>query len=118
MQAGISKLILIYLALLAAFIGYPPSLLANSHQDFNTICEIFTESENSSFTNEQKSDYIDDNVKKRITSKDALQAYSAMFQLDSGSRYDIFKKSAEYSTKHKWECAVMKKVMSKAVSAR
>jgi len=55
--------------------------------------------------------YIDNNVKNRITEKDALQAYSAIFQLDADTRYDIFKKSAEYSTKREWNCDSMKKLM-------
>jgi len=63
MQAGKFKLTLIYVVLLTVTSLYFHSLHASTQNDFNAICEIFTEAENSSFTNEQKSDYIDNNVK-------------------------------------------------------
>ena len=92
---------------------YSHFLYANSREDFNTICEIFTEAQNSSFTDEQLSTYIESNVKARVSNKDALNAYTLMFHVDISERYDIFKKSAEFSTGKEWDCTTMKQQMSK-----
>jgi len=57
---------------------------------------------------ENMSNYIFSNIKQRVKSKDALDAHEAVLQLDAHQRYKIFKQSAEFSLKHKWNCTAMK----------
>ena len=78
---------------------------------FDEICRIYTEAKNSSMSIEELSEYIFDNVKKRVSSTDALQAHDAVFQADPAVRYKLFKESAEYSLKREWDCAVIREVM-------
>lgn len=82
-----------------------------SSTGFDIICQIYTEAKNSSMTKEQLSDYIFSNVDKRVKSKDALEAHSAVFNLEPAKRYPIFKASAEYSLKQKWGCPAIKVLM-------
>ena len=78
---------------------------------FDEICTIYTEAINSSMAQEQLSDYIFDNVERRITDKDALQSHEAVFNLSPEERYSIFKQSAELSLKRKWDCDAVKELM-------
>lgn len=78
---------------------------------FDEICKIYTEALNSSMQKEQMSRYIFDNVKNRVNSVDALEAHSAVFNLDPAKRYLIFKQSAELSLKHIWDCEAVKQLM-------
>ena len=89
------------------------SVIAYSTEEtgFDEICIIYTEAQNSSMTDEDLNTYIFENVKNRVTSKDALEAHSAVFNLGLDKRFIIFKESAEYSLKHKWECAAVKALM-------
>ena len=65
------------------------SISAFSETGFDEICKIYTEAKNSSLTKSQLSDYVFDNVKNRVNSKDALDAHSAVFSLG----LDIYLKS-------------------------
>jgi len=58
-----------------------------------------------------KNDYIFNNIKKRVSSTDALQAHGAVFNLEPKKRYSIFKQSAEYSLKRKWSCKAVNQLM-------
>jgi len=78
---------------------------------FDEICKIYTEAKNSSLSKSQLNDYIFKNIKNRVASKDALEAHSAVFNLGVDKRFSIFKQSAEYSLKHKWECAAVEELM-------
>ena len=87
------------------------SAISATETGFDEICKIYTEAKNSSMKKEDLNSYIFDNVKNRVTSKDALEAHSAVFNLGVDKRFSIFKQSAEYSLKHKWDCAAMKALM-------
>jgi len=84
----------------------------NNVSGFDTICQIYTEAVNSSMTKEQLSHYIFNNVESRVKSTDALEAHTAVFNLEPARRYSIFKQSAEYSLKKKWDCEAVKKLMN------
>jgi len=78
---------------------------------FDVICQIYTEANNSSMTKEQLNNYIFDNVESRVKSIDAIEAHTAVFNLEPKKRYPIFKESAEYSLKKKWNCDAIKLLM-------
>lgn len=78
---------------------------------FNEICHIYTEAQNSNMTNAQLNNYIHNNIQKRVKSVDALEAHSAVFQVNPDTRYSIFKKSAEFSLKQTWNCDAMQYFM-------
>lgn len=78
---------------------------------FDEICKIYTEAKNSSMTKEELSTYIFENIKNRVKSKDALEAHEAVFNLGTDKRFSVFKQSAEYSLKHKWECVAVEELM-------
>ena len=90
---------------------YPILGFTAENASFDEICAIYTEAKNSSLTSAARSEYIFKNVENRIQSKDALQAHSAVFNLEPKKRYAIFKKSAEYSLKKKWDCETIKQLM-------
>ncbi len=87
------------------------SAISASETGFDEVCKIYTEAKNSSMKKEDLNSYIFDNVKSRVTSKDALEAHSAVFNLGIDKRFSVFKQSAEYSLKRKWECAAVKELM-------
>ena len=58
-----------------------------SETGFDEICKIYTEANNSSMKKEDLNSYIFDNVKNRATSKDALEAHSAVFNLALDKRF-------------------------------
>jgi hypothetical protein len=78
---------------------------------FDVICQIYTEAINSSMSKDQLRNYIFDNVENRVKSIDALEAHVAVFNLPPEKRYPIFKESAEYSLKNKWDCVAIKSLM-------
>lgn len=78
---------------------------------FNEICQIYTEAKNSSMAKDQLNNYINDNVAKRISEKDAIITHSIIYQVTPAERYKIFKESAEHSLKRKWDCPAMKALM-------
>ena len=88
--------------------------LSNLHAEdlgFDEICQIYTEAKNSSMKSEQLNDYINNNIAKRISDKDAITTHSIIYQVAPPERYKIFKESAEYSLKREWSCASMKSLM-------
>ena len=96
--------------IIALFIFQVSAVLA-ADAGFNEICRIYTEALNSSMSNEQKNDYINDNVAKRINEKDAVTTHSIIYQVTPSERYSIFKESAETSLKKSWNCSAMKALM-------
>jgi len=78
---------------------------------FDEICQIYTEAKNSSMQKKQLNNYINNNIAKRISDKDAVTTHSIIFQVAPPERYKIFKESAEYSLKREWDCASMKTLM-------
>ena len=78
---------------------------------FDEVCRIYTEAKNSSLTKQQLSDYLNDNVAKRVSDKDALALHDVIPQVSPSERYKIFKESVEMSLKTTWDCAAMKALM-------
>lgn len=78
---------------------------------FDEICRIYTEAKNSSLSKQQLANYLNDNVAKRISDKDALALHDVIPQVIPSDRYKIFKESVEMSLKIKWDCAAMKALM-------
>ena len=87
------------------------AIAGNEQAGFDEICRIYTEALNSNMPKQQMSDYVFDNVKKRVQVKDALEAHSAVFNLAPQERYTIFKQSAEMSLKNSWDCPAAKELM-------
>jgi len=87
------------------------SVYAIEDAGFDEICKIYTEAKNSNMPKRQLSDYIFDNIKNRVSSKDALDAHAAVFNLGVDKRFAIFKEIVESSLNHKWECAAVKELM-------
>ena len=83
----------------------------DNNSGFDLICQIYTEAKNSSMTKEQINNYIFDNVENRVKTIDAIEAHTAVFNLEPKKRYPIFKESAEYSLKKKWDCNAVKLLM-------
>lgn len=79
---------------------------------FNQICQIYTAALDSHMNIKNMSNYIFSSIKQRVKSKDALDSHEAVMQLDASKRYSIFKKSAELSLNHRWNCPAMKKLMA------
>ncbi len=104
---------LIPLLTLAIFLS-PVSFANNANSNnsgFDTICQIYTEAENSNINKDQLSDYIFSNIRNRVTSIDALEAHDSVFQLPPSKRYRIFKQAAEYFLKRKWQCTSIESLM-------
>lgn len=78
---------------------------------FDEVCRIYTEAKNSSLTKQQLSDYLNDNVAKRVSNKDALALHDVIPQVSPSERYKIFKESVEISLKTTWDCSAMKALM-------
>lgn len=80
---------------------------------FGEICKIYTEAKNSSMAMSKKelSHYIFENIKNRVSSKDALSVHDAVFGLAPSKRYALVKEAAEYYLKHTWDCKAMKEIL-------
>ncbi len=87
------------------------SAYAIEDSGFDEICKIYTEAKNSNMPKRQLSDYIFDNIKNRVSSKDALDAHTAVFNLGVDKRFSVFKEIVESSLKRKWECVAVKELM-------
>lgn len=81
---------------------------SSNETGFDKICKIYTEAKNSSLAKENLSIYIFENVQNIVNVKDAFEAHDAVFNLGLDKRFIIFKESAEYSLKHKGDCAALK----------
>jgi len=86
------------------------TVLACSEQPngFDEICSIYTEAQNSRMSVEDTYNYIFENIKNRVSFREALSVYDAGLAIDPGKRYPVFKESAEYVLKHEWNCPAMK----------
>ena len=78
---------------------------------FDEICNIYTEAQNTNMPKEQLSEYIFDNVKKRVTLPEAIEAHGSVFHLDPKKRYSIFKKAAEITLNKTWDCPAIESLM-------
>jgi hypothetical protein len=84
---------------------------ADERQEFNEICRIYTEINNSNMSKDVASKYVMANVKERVSSKDALIAHEAIMQAMPDQRYQLFKQSAEWKTGSTWDCDAMKHLL-------
>lgn len=77
------------------------------HNDFDEICRIYTEIQNSNMSLNTASNYLLKNIEKRVRSNDALVAHSAILEAMSDRRYELFKQSAEEVLGTVWRCPAM-----------
>lgn len=84
---------------------------AGDQEAFNEICRIYTETKNSSMDIQTASQYVFDNISKRVKSKNALITHEAVMEAMHDQRYIIFKESAEHYIKSSWNCKAMKDLM-------
>ncbi len=84
---------------------------ADERQEFNEICRIYTEINNSNMSKDVASKYVMANVKERVSSKDALIAHEAIMQAMPDQRYQLFKQSAEWKTGSTWDCYAMEHLL-------
>lgn len=94
---------------------YSLTCYSENEAGFDEICRIYTEAHNSNMSINVLSSYIFNNIKKRVSSNDALEAHDVVMNTDSITRYTLFKGSAEYTLKRPWDCLPMKAVMNKPV---
>ncbi len=88
--------------------AYSISVFSIENNGFDEVCQIYTESKNSSMPINIASKYIMDNIQNRVTSKEVLQAHEAIMQAMGDNRYTLFKGSAEHVLKRTWNCSTMK----------
>jgi len=93
------------------FILFSLSSHASVLEDFDVVCQIFTEAKNTSFDDEKRGAYIEENIISRTSSKEVRDAYYSIFQLSPNERYAIFKESAEHATKKTWDCPAVKELL-------
>lgn len=93
-----------------AFLMFSP-VLAEQVNDFDVACQIFTEAKNTTFNREQRSAYVEDNLKDRVSDKYVLDTYYLVFHLEPAERYKVFKASAEEHLKSSWDCAAAKSLL-------
>lgn len=90
-------------------------LTSNTHaskiDDLDITCRIFTEAKNTTFTKEQRSTYVKDNINSRVHSKGVRDAYFVIFNLQPKERYSIFKKAVEKELKKNWECRAAQELL-------
>ena len=100
----------IYTLILSMLLISAPTLF-KPKAGFDEMCIIFTEATNRNISGQKLSEYIDENVRKRINSIDAIEVYSIILQVDPKERYALFKQSAEYSLKREWDCSAIEKLL-------
>lgn len=103
MYKGLAVLLMLSILISLAF-----WMKANENNGFDEICKIYTEALSANMSKEQKFNYIWDNIERRVISRDAIAAYSAVANADPALKYDLFKQAAEISLKRKWDCDVIK----------
>ena len=91
-----------------------PSWAGNG--DFDKVCDYFAELElkvsEKPFSKTQKKDYIDALVKKNLQpDSPARLAWEVVLYGTPEVRFELFKTSAEETTKEKWRCESMEKLL-------
>jgi len=110
-RLGIHTMRMINFAIIVISVFLSINVLAAEKAGFDEVCQIYTEALNSNMIGEQLSEYVFSNVKSRVKVKDALDAHASVFFGDPSERYSLFKKGAEMSLKHSWDCPAMEKLM-------
>lgn len=82
-----------------------------SELGFDEVCKIYTEALNSNMSTTDSNQYIFDNVKTRVSDKDAATAHSVIYQAEPAQRYGLFKEAAEHYLNKDWSCSAMKTLM-------
>ena len=100
----------IYTLILSVLLISAPALF-KPKAGFDEMCDIFTEATRRNISGQLLSEYIDNNVKKRINSIDAITVYSIILQVEPKERYALFKQSAEYSLKREWDCPAIEQLL-------
>lgn len=78
---------------------------------FDSACLIFKEASKKNLNPEELGNYIAtelDNMDEQVASKDVKEVYHALFNVNPGQRYSLFKQSAETTLKRSWDCPAMK----------
>ncbi len=99
------KSILFFVLLLAT-----QNACSTSHE-FDLMCQIFNEASNTSLSRLEKSQYIFENIDRRISSKIVNDVFTGVLTLDPEVRYDLIKEAAELELKRDWECSSMQILM-------
>lgn len=95
--------------------SHSESSYSEGEPGFDEICRVYTEAYNSNMSINVLSEYIFNNIKKRVSFDEALEAHEAVMHADAKSRYVLFKGSAEYTLKRSWACKAMKAIMAMQV---
>lgn len=82
------------------------------HTDFDVLCSIFNEAREFPPDNiQQRSDYISDQVDARITSKEVIETFHAMFNMAPDERFELLTMAAEHYTGKTWNCPGANKLL-------
>jgi hypothetical protein len=103
----------VFFVLLLAF--WLPAAAGTSASGFDEICTIYAEYEPSG--NETVGEIwflLGDEVDARVTSTEALQAYSAAELSNPKERYQLFEDAARAPTGKDWSCEPMKEILDSA----
>lgn len=84
----------------------------SSVNDFDVMCQIFTEANNSSLTWQEKSQYVTENIQQRVTSQNVKDVFTGIRTLPPEVRYDLVKESAQLELKQDWDCPTMQALLS------
>ncbi len=85
---------------------------------FDQLCEVFNELKNlagvSQLSQEEKSNFILENMSKKIQDPIVSNSWEAVRQATPESRYQIFKDGAEEVTGEPWDCPNMQALAASA----
>lgn len=80
---------------------------------FKAACDLFKEAIELNVDKQAMSDYISENLPKRVKSDEVIATYSAIFNADPSERLGIFEASVKHYTQSNWTCNSAKKLFSK-----
>jgi hypothetical protein len=91
---------------------YSGTAFTNSDESgYDETCRIYTEAYNTNMPIGTLSNYVLENIKKRVRSEDAREAHQAILHAAPPTRYGLFKSSAEHTLGHNWDCKAMERIM-------
>lgn len=107
----------IVLSFLVLFISACNGKYSSADNGFDKICliysDVFTDSVHAKKSLDKKHEIVNGLIKFNVFDVDAIQAFTTVASADPKSKYDLFKQSAEYSLKRKWECEFIKNMSNK-----
>ena len=84
----------------------------STKDEYHTLCGIFQEAVELNISDIQlRSDYITDQIDKRIQATVIIDAVHALFNVDPSERYGILKAGAEHHLKESWNCPSAQKLL-------